>query len=42
MLPFFIGQFIEFSVAMRRIQKFLVCEEIQQGLISNEETGYSV
>ena len=29
----FIGQFIEFMVAMRRIQAFLVCDEINSTLV---------
>lgn len=35
MLPMFIGQFIEFMVAMRRIQAFLTCDEIDPRLINN-------
>jgi hypothetical protein len=36
MLPMFIGNFIEFTVAMRRIQKFLCCPEINSSIISKE------
>jgi hypothetical protein len=36
MLPMFIGQFIEFSVAMTRIQKFLLCDEINDNILSNQ------
>ena len=32
-LSFFLGQVIEFSIAMRRIQAFLACEEINTSLV---------
>lgn len=35
-LPLFLGQVIEFSVAMRRIQTFLACEEINSTLINKQ------
>ena len=37
MLPMFIGQFIEFMVAMRRIQAFLICDEINDTLVDSKE-----
>ena len=33
-LPWFIGQMIEFNVSMRRIQRFLLCDEVQPGVIT--------
>ena len=38
-MPLFIGQFIEFAVAMKRIQTFLLCEEIVPSIIENNEDG---
>lgn len=32
-IPQFIGFFMEFLVSMRRVQKFLLCEEINTGLV---------
>lgn len=32
-LPYFIGYTIQFSISMRRIQKFLACEEISQDVV---------
>lgn len=32
-LPWFFGQFIEFVIAMKRIQKFLVCQEINESVV---------
>ena len=32
-LPWFFGQFIEFVIAMKRIQKFLVCQEINETVV---------
>jgi len=37
MLPMFIGSFIEFTVAMRRIQKFLICDEINPAIIEQQQ-----
>mmetsp|Transcript_17853 Transcript_17853/g.30300 ORF Transcript_17853/g.30300 Transcript_17853/m.30300 type:complete len:578 (+) Transcript_17853:575-2308(+) len=45
MLPMFIGQFIEFTVAMRRIQKFILCDEINDDLVhkhAREDAEYAV
>ena len=36
-LPLFIGQIIEFNTSMRRIQEFLLLEEVNQTLI--DDTG---
>jgi len=36
MLPMFIGQFIEFLVSMKRIQKFLLCDEINLALLDKD------
>jgi hypothetical protein len=38
----FIGQFIEFIVAMKRIQKFLLCEEINPTLVRIKEQEHGV
>ena len=35
-LPLFLGQVIEFTVAMRRIQTFLACEEINTTILKKE------
>ena len=37
MLPMFLGQLIEFTVAMKRIQQFLLCQEINQSLIYHDD-----
>jgi len=37
MLPMFIGNCVEFSVSMRRIQKFLTCEELNPMLIDQKQ-----
>ena len=34
-LPLFVGQLIEFRVAMRRIQDFLMVEEINTSMVAN-------
>ena len=34
MLPWFMGQMIEFLVSMKRIQRFLLCQEIQPAMIT--------
>lgn len=36
-LPMFLGQFIEFIVAMKRIQKFLLCDEINPTLVQLDQ-----
>ena len=33
-LPLFIGQLIEFRVSMRRIQDYLLCEEINESIVA--------
>jgi hypothetical protein len=36
-LPFFIGQVIEFLIALERIEKFLGVDEIEQGIIEKKD-----
>lgn len=40
-MPMFIGQMIEFSVSMKRIQKFLLCDEIVPSIIKQQEDSTS-
>ena len=35
-MPMFVGQLIEFSVSMQRIQKFLECDEIVPSIVNKE------
>ena len=35
----FIGQFIEFTVSMRRIQKFLECQEVNPTIITTDQSN---
>lgn len=32
-IPQFIGVFMQFTVSMRRIQKFLICDEINPAIV---------
>jgi len=40
-LPSFIGQAIEFLVSMKRIQKFLLLEEINETVVNRKEDSKS-
>ena len=44
-LPLFVGQLIEFRVSMRRIQDYLLCDEINESIVSEvnkQETNHAI
>ena len=40
-LPLFIGQAIEFAISMRRIQEFLLLDEINESIVDRSKTNES-
>ena len=39
-MPFFIGLVIEFLVSMKRIQEFMLCDEIDPKIIDTDHKSY--
>lgn len=40
-LPLFVGEFLEFSVSIKRIQDFLCCNEIEKDAVNHEKNSLS-
>ena len=40
LMPFFIGKVIEFLVSMKRIQEFMLCDEIDPKVIGTDYKSY--
>jgi len=36
-LPYYIGQFIEFLISMKRIQDFLICDTVNTSITSRRD-----